>query len=145
MRISTNFSNGLYEEEKNLFIYCTAALDGLELLSAEHLLFTELLSAEHLLFTELLSAEHLLFTELLSTEHLLFTELLFAEHLLFTELLSAENLLFTYYPRQYLALASCSKSSPVSAQRALTLEPKVQYKCRLSVEFSISVCGILQN
>ena len=101
MRISTNFSNGLYEEEKNLFIYCTAALDGLELLSAEHLLFTELLSAE--------------------------------------------NLLFTYYPRQYLALASCSKSSPVSAQRALTLEPKVQYKCRLSVEFSISVCGILQN
>jgi len=128
--------------------------DGLELLSAEHLLFTELLSAEHLLFTELLSAEHLLFTELLyaehllftellSAEHLLFTELLFAEHLLFTELLSTEHLLFTCHTRPHLALASFTKSESVSAQRTLTLEIIVQYKCRLSVKYFISVYSII--
>ena len=36
--------------------------------------------------------------------------------------LSAEHLLLACVPRQYLALASCSKSIPVSAQRTLTLE-----------------------
>ena len=38
------------------------------------------------------------------------------------ELLSAGHLLFICHSRQYLALASCSKSIPVSAQRTLTLE-----------------------
>ena len=55
------------------------------------------------------------------------------------ELLSAEHLLFDCVPRQYLAIARCSKSIPVSAQRTLTLQSYVQYKCRLSVKCSISV------
>ena len=70
-------------------------------------------------------------------------ELLSAEHLLFTELLSAEHLLFTCHTRPHLALASFTKSESVSAQRTLTLEIIVQYKCRLSVKYCISVYSII--
>jgi hypothetical protein len=59
------------------------------------------------------------------------------------ELLSAEHLLFTCHTRPHLALASFTKSKSVSAQRTLTLEVIVQYKCRLSVKYLISVYSII--
>jgi len=59
------------------------------------------------------------------------------------ELLSAEHLLFTCHTRPHLALASFTKSESVSVQQTLTLEVIVQYKCRLSVKYFISVYSII--
>jgi len=59
------------------------------------------------------------------------------------ELLSIEHLLLTSNSHPHLALAICTKTISVSAHPTLTLEVTVQYKCLLSVKYSISLYNII--
>ena len=58
------------------------------------------------------------------------------------ELLSAEHLLFTCHSHPHLTLVSCSNARSVPAPRTLTLELMMQFTCRLSAKYSVSVYSI---